>query len=106
MELLREYLVDTFGSAVEDVYIQPPDGALMKYPCVSIERATGTTSHADNKVYRHQKAYVLTGIARDTDSPLYDILAALPRSRHDRSFAADNLMHDVFTIFFKEEEND
>lgn len=104
MDQLRTYLDDIFGSLVSNIYIQPPAGMQMGYPCILIHRDPGNTAFADNKVHRHQKRYQLTAVAEDPDSGLYDLLAALPRSRHERSFAADNLNHDVFTIFFEEEE--
>ncbi len=72
----------------------------MEYPCVTITRTQGDTKFADNEVHRHQQRYLLTAIALDPDSGLYEQLAALPRSVHDRSFPADNLNHDVFTIIF------
>ena len=85
------------------VYIQPPTGKLMEFPCVTITRATGNTLFADNNPYRHQPRYLLTAINEDPVSPLYKVLASLPRCIHDRSFPAENLNHDVFTIFFEEE---
>jgi hypothetical protein len=104
MDQLQSYLVDILGVAVKNVYIKPPANMQMEYPCVLISRAKGETAFADNNPYRHQKRYLLTAIAMDPDSGLYDKLAALPRCVHDRSFPADNLNHDVFTIFFEEEE--
>lgn len=104
MDQLQNYLVDILGVAVKHVYIKPPANMQMEYPCVLISRAKGETAFADNNPYRHQKRYLLTAIAMDPDSGLYDLLTALPRCVHDRSFPADNLNHDVFTIFFEEEE--
>lgn len=75
----------------------------MEYPCILITRAQGNTAFADNSPYRHQPRYTLTGISYD-QTVLYKKLVDLPRSTHERSFPADNLNHDVFTIFFEEEE--
>lgn len=100
MDQLQQYLTEYLADNVKKVYIQPPNGTMMLYPCVVIERNTGDTAFADNNSYRHQKRYLLTGIADDPDSGLYDLLASLPRCVHDRSFPAENLTHDVFTIFF------
>jgi len=99
MDQLRTYLLEQLGDSVEEVYIQPPSGKEMKYPCVTISRDTGVTEFADNEVYRHQERYLITGIKDDPDG-LYDLLKKLPRSRHERSYPADNLTHDVFSIFF------
>lgn len=100
MDQLQTFLIEKFGTLVKKVYIQPPAGMEMVYPCLTIARDPGSTAFADNQVHRHQKRYLVTGIARDPESGLYEILENLPRSRHDRSFQADNLNHDVFTIFF------
>jgi hypothetical protein len=102
MDQLRAYLEAILASRDLEakVYIQPPAGMQMDYPCIAISRGTGETAFADNEVHRHQKRYELTAIDEDPESPLYDLLASLPRSRHDRSFPADNLNHDVFTLFF------
>lgn len=100
MDQLRTFLSEQLGEAVKQVYIKPPASKGMEYPCVLITRAQGNTAFADNNPYRHQKRYLLTGISSDPDSGLYDLLESLPRCIHDRSFPADNLNHDVFTIFF------
>lgn len=108
MEQLLSYLdeiIEATYDAVPEykttkVYIQPPAGMDMVYPCITISRDTGDTAFADNQVHRHQKRYQLTAIDEDPVSPLYDLLASLPRSTHNRSFPADNLNHDVFTILF------
>ena len=99
MDLLQSFLTARITVA-HKVYIQPPAGKQMEYPCVVITRAAGDTKFADNEVHRHQKRYLLTAIARYPESGLYEQLAALPRCVHDRSFPADNLNHDVFTIIF------
>lgn len=108
MDQLKSYL-DELIEAVYDanpeykatvVYIQEPASMQMVYPCILIKRGTGDTAFADNEVHRHQKRYELTAIDEEPVSPLYDLLASLPRSNHNRSFPADNLNHDVFTLFF------
>lgn len=100
MDQLQSFLSELLGDSVKHVYIKPPANNGMEYPCVLISRDTGNTKFADNNTYRHQKRYLLTAISLDPDSGLYEQLASLPRCVHDRSFPADNLNHDVFTIFF------
>lgn len=108
LTFLKEKLEEKFGPDFGDipeylntvVYITPPAGKAMVYPCILINRGTGDTKFADNTPFRHQKRYELTAIDEESDSPLYDLLASLPRSIHNRSFPAENLNHDVFTLFF------
>lgn len=105
MRSLQAFLTEYLGDAAEKVYIQPPASKGMEYPCVLIARAQGNTAFADNNPYRHQPRYTLTAISLSVDESiaLYKLLAALPRCTHERSFPADNLNHDVFTIFFEED---
>jgi hypothetical protein len=42
----------------------------------------------------------VTLVDPDPDSEIYDALAALPMTTHERWFAANNLNHDVFTTYF------
>jgi len=102
MDQLRSYLENILEEKDLEatLYIQPPEGMKMTYPCIAITRDSGDTKFADNAPFRHQKRYTLTAIDEDPEGPWYDLLASLPRSKHNRSFPAENLNHDVFTMFF------
>lgn len=104
MEQFRQFLDDFFGNLIQKVYLQPPAGKDMVYPCIVVTRDVGETAFADNNPYRHQPRYLVTAIDEDSDSSLYKKLSSLPRSRHQRTFAVDNLNHNVFTMFFEEDE--
>lgn len=82
------------------VYFEPPEDAKMVYPCIRYERDAGSTKHANNRPYNYVQQYQVTLIARDADTDILAKLAALPQSTHDRFFVADNLNHDVFSIYF------
>lgn len=105
MDQLQQYLTERMGEAVQIVYTQPPSGMQMVYPCLIITVDTGVTLFADNNPYRHLRRYMLTGVSNNLDESkvIYDVLKSLPRCRHSRSFPVDNLIHDVFSIFFEEE---
>lgn len=98
--VLRAPLQEVLESICEHVYFQPPANVQMEYPAIVYERDRGDTQYAGNLPYRHTKEYQVTLITRDPDDPRYDLLAALPMSQHERFYVADNLNHDVFTIFF------
>ena len=83
-----------------NVYFQPPANIIMEYPCIVYKRDSAETEFADNSLYCHTKRYQVTVIDRDPDSPIPDEVAALPMTRFERFFTADNLNHDVFNIFF------
>lgn len=95
---LHQILKTILGT--DNVYFQPPNGLKMEYPCIRYERDRARTLFADNKPYNHYKCYQITVIDRNPDSLIPDKVAALPLCVHDRFFTADNLNHDVYTLFF------
>jgi len=95
---LHETLLALLGS--NQVYFRAPANVQMKYPAIIYTRSSYQTSFADNKIYRQMKQYTITLIYRDPDSDLPDRLLSLPCCRFDRHYMADNLNHDVFTLYF------
>lgn len=71
----------------------------MEYPAIVYERGPAKTEFANNDPYSVVKKYVITLITRDPDDAIWNALAALRTAVHDRFFVADNLNHDVFTIY-------
>lgn len=95
---LQTLLEQILGSG--NVYFQPPSNISMKYDCIVYKRSRIETNFADNKPYGHKKRYEVTLISRNPDNAVVDQIAALPQCSHDRFFTADNLNHDVFTLYF------
>lgn len=85
---------------VENVYFQPPTNVKMQYPCIVYVRDGSRTERADNEPYRITKRYQVTVIDRDPDINLPDQVEELSLCNFDRFFAAENLNHWVFTLFF------
>jgi hypothetical protein len=102
LETLLENLLggDSDPEKKVQVYFQPPSNVTLQYPCIMYERERGDTKFAGNKPYRHTRRYQVTLVDPDPDSEIYDALAALPMTTHERWFAANNLNHDVFTTYF------
>lgn len=84
----------------DNVYFQPTTNVRMEYPCIVYQRDTARTAFSGNVPYRYTKKYTVTVIDRDPDSTIPDKVAALPMCTHTRWFAADDLNHDVFSLFF------
>lgn len=82
------------------VYFQPPSNVQMVYPCILFKRDGAVTRFAGNLPYRYTKRYLVTYISRDPKSEVPDKIAALPLCTFDRHYAADDLNHDVFRLFF------
>ena len=83
-----------------NVYFQPPPNVQMAYPCIVYERDFADTKFSDNKPYAYTQRYQVTLIDADPDSPILNGIKGLPMCTFDRHFAANNLNHDVFTLFY------
>lgn len=95
---LQRLLEDILDS--EEVYFQPPESVKMRYPAIRYERDYISNHFADNEVYRQEIRYQITAMYYDPDDELPLKLSMLPRCRHDRQYKADNLIHDIFTIYY------
>jgi hypothetical protein len=72
----------------------------MVYPCIVYERYQADTKFADDSTYRYTQRYSVTIIDADPDSAILDKVAALPMCIFNRHFAANNLNHDVYLLYF------
>lgn len=96
---LHEILVNILGS--RQVYFQPPANVALKYPCIIYGRERADSKFANNSLYLFKQGYQVTLIGLDPDSSdVFTQILRLPLTTFDRSFAADNLNHDVFNLFF------
>lgn len=82
------------------VYFQPPPSVVMEYPCIVYNRDNVKSEYADDQPYKLRTRYQVTVIDRNPDSPIPAKVASLPLCRFDRFFTADNLNHDVYSLFF------
>lgn len=82
-----------------NVYFQPPASVQMKYPAIVYSRKIIESVHADNGSYRQLPCYEGILIDKNPDSEYLGKILALPYCRYDRHYTADNLNHDVFTIY-------
>ena len=97
---LQAALQDLMGEKVK-VYFQPPENIKLSYPCVVFDRTNALTDYADNNPYRVTKRYTVTLISKTADNEeLLDKLLLFPMCTYDRQFINDNLVHDVFSIFY------
>ena len=95
---LQTILKDILGS--NNVYFQPPNGLQIKYPCIVYSRDDMKTEFANDKPYSNTKRYQVTVIDQNPDSDIPDKVSLLPMCSFNRFYTADNLNHDVFTLFF------
>ncbi len=94
---LHEILCEALGS--RNVYFHPPESVKMKYPAIRYSRSGIDITYADNSNYRQDVSYMITVIDRDPDSEIVERVSQIPHISYDRSYVADNLNHDVFTLY-------
>ena len=85
---------------VRKVYFQPPETIRMEYPCIRYVIDQDHNRRANNLLYSRRVRYTVTVMDKDPDSSIPDALRALPYSELDRFYAADNLNHWVFSIYY------
>jgi hypothetical protein len=93
-------LLETF---TDNVYFQPPTNLAMQvleYPCIVYKRDKMDTKSADNNPYNRTTRYLVTVIDQDPDSAIVEKVADLPMCLFNRAYAADNLNHDAFILYF------
>lgn len=97
---LQILLKEILGS--DDVYFQPPSNVQMSYPAIVYMRQDVDMRHANNKPYKNMTLYQVTYIDRNPDgeTDVCKKLEELPHCSYDRFFAADDLNHDVYNLYF------
>ena len=87
-------------SIVPNVYYQPPPSVRMNYPAIVYSRKNIDNTFANDSVYKQDHFYELIVIDKNPDSVYVETISKLPKCNYDRHYTADNLNHDVFTIYY------
>lgn len=95
---LQVVLEDILGS--ENVYFQPPENLKMQYDCIRYSLDDIDVEFANNRPYFLYDRYQVIAIYKNPDSDLPHKIAMLPMCSHNRHYTADNLNHDVFTLYY------
>lgn len=83
-----------------NVYYQSPESVKMQYPAIRYSKKKIEAVHANDSKYLIRDCYELIVISRKPDDPVIKKLLMLPYCSYDRPYIADNLYHDVFTIYY------
>lgn len=83
-----------------NVYYQPPEAIKMQYPAIRFSKKRIEAVHANDSKYLIRDCYELIVISRKPDDPVIKKLLMLPYCSYDRHYVADNLNHDVLTIYY------
>lgn len=95
---LQGKLEELLGSS--NVYYQPPASVKMEYPAIRYFRKDVDKKSADNTAYALTNCYEIIVIDRKPDNKVIEKILALPMCSYDRSYKADNLNHDVLTLYY------
>lgn len=95
---LQTLLEEILGS--RNVYYQPPPSVQINYDAIIYSRKAIENTYANNAVYKQHNAYEIIVIYRNPDSDLPVKISQLPMCSFDRNYTADNLNHDVFTLYY------
>lgn len=95
---LQETLEKLLGS--RNVYYQPPSTLAMNYPAIKYSKSDIDKRSANDKSYILTDRYEITVISKLPDNPVIEKILELPMSSYDRGYKADNLNHDVITLYY------
>lgn len=83
-----------------NVYYQPPESVKITYPAIVYSRDEIDSIHANDTKYINTNRYEIIVIDRKPDNAAIDKILELPLSSFDRHYTADNLHHDVLTLYY------
>ena len=95
---LQSKLEELLGSG--NVYYNPPESKKMEYDAIRYSKKNITSRFANNAAYSFSKSYEVIVISRKPDPEVIDKLLSLPYCSFDRYYRADNLHHNVFTLYY------
>jgi len=95
---LHTILCDILGS--NQVFFQPPSSIRMSYPAIVYSRSDKDEKYANDALYLGKTKYRVTVIEKNPDSDIPDRISKLPLTSFVNFFVADDLNHDVFSVYY------
>lgn len=99
-EVLCEIINITESDGDRHAYFDPPASVNMKYPAIRYSRSNIRNNHANDSVYKQIHAYEIVVIYDDPNCDIVEKVSMLPMCSFNRHYKADNLNHDVFTLYY------
>ena len=84
----------------KNVYYNPPATINMQYPAIRYSKTNIRSRFANDSAYSLSNCYEIIVISKKPDSAVIEELIRLPYCSHDRHYVADNLHHDVLTLYY------
>lgn len=95
---LQSLLEELLGS--RNVYYQPPESTKMSYDAIKFSRVGVQTMKANDVTYFGKNRYELIVISKKPNNPVIEKLLSIPYCSFERYYKADNLHHDVLTLYY------
>lgn len=95
---LSTMLRDLLGS--DNVYYNPPESKKMEYDAIRYSKKNIRSRFANDAAYFLLNCYEIIVISRKADPEVVDKLLKLPYCSFDRYYAANNLHHNVLTLYY------
>lgn len=83
-----------------NVYYQPPESVKISYPAIVYSRSDIDSKYANDKTYLHTNQYEIIVIDKRPNNIAIEAILELPCCGYDRHYTADNLHHDVLTLYY------
>ena len=96
--MLQNLLEKILGN--RQVYFQPPESVSMSYPAIKYSRSNMNVKHADDSIYLQRVRYEIIVIDRKPNNQIVEELLKIPYCSYDRGYKANNLNHDVLTLYY------
>lgn len=97
---LDEKLRHILGST--NVYYRAPESVKLHYPAFIYKLSGVDSKNADNRKYVYETEYEVTYIGKDPDFDSVKVMFdEFDKIRFVRRFTKDNLVHDVFYLYWK-----
>lgn len=95
---MQNKLEELLGS--RNVYYQPPESIKMGYPAIRYSKDDIDSRYADDTSYFKTRRYEIIVIDNKPDNPVIDAILDIPMASFNRHYKADNLNHDVITLYW------
>lgn len=97
---LDEKLRHILGTS--NVYYRAPESVKLRYPAFKYKLSGVDSKNADNQKYTHEIEYEVIYIGKDPDVDIVSVMfKEFDKIRFVRRFTKDNLVHDVFYLYWK-----
>lgn len=96
----RQELQNELKKLTDQVWFQPPENTIMKYPAIVYTLDASYDLYADGEKFNTWNRYELTIISRNPDEPLLQEVLKLQHTSFDTSFRMDNLNHYQVTLYY------